>query len=264
MDFVEGSILDTAALRTAFEGSDAIVHLAARPSVPRSLQDPRSTHEVNVTGTLNVLEAARSSGGIHTIIASSSSVYGANETLPKSEHLATRPMSPYAASKLAAEAYALSWSHSFDLPVLALRFFNVFGPLQRADHAYAAAIPKFIDALLSGTPIEVYGSGEQTRDFTYVGSVCTLITRAIEDNVHSREPVNCAFGSRTSLLELIALLSNLAGVEPQLDFRPARTGDVLHSQADDSHLRQLFPACRATDLSTGLSSTVEWFRSLRS
>ncbi len=148
VELVEGSILDGALLDTLFDGVDAVVHLAARPSVPRSLADPMATHAVNVDGTMAVLEAARRHGRPQLIVASSSSVYGANPALPKREDMATLPVSPYAASKLAAESASLAYGHSFDLPVLAFRFFNVFGPLQPADHAYAAVVPTFVAAAL--------------------------------------------------------------------------------------------------------------------
>ena len=141
---VEGSILDPPLLAKVLDGADAVVHLAARPSVPRSLADPVATHEANATGTVNVLEAARATGRPQVVVASSSSVYGANPQLPKREDMATMPASPYAASKLAEEAYTLAYGRSFGLPVLAFRFFNVFGPLQAADHAYAAVVPAFI------------------------------------------------------------------------------------------------------------------------
>ena len=136
--------------RRRSSGADAVVHLAARPSVPRSIQDPMASHEANATGHARVLEAARAAGGVHTIVASSSSVYGANPTLPKHERLRPQPLSPYAVSKLATESYALCHGAVFDLPVLAFRFFNVFGPLQPAGHAYAAVIPAFVDAALRG------------------------------------------------------------------------------------------------------------------
>ena len=148
-------------------GAHAVVHLAARPSVRRSLADPMASHEVNATGTMMVLEAARRHGMPHVVVASSSSVYGANPSLPKREDMAPMPVSPYAASKLAAESYALSYARSFGLPVLAFRFFNVFGPLQPAGHAYAAVVPAFVSCALSGTPLPVHGDGTQTRDFTY-------------------------------------------------------------------------------------------------
>src|SRR3984885_6405552 len=187
-DVREGSILDADILDDVMEGAQAVVHLAARPSVPRSLADPMATHQVNVTGTMMVLEAARRHGMPHIVVASSSSVYGANPTLPKREDMAPRPMSPYAASKLATESYALSYGHSFGLPALALRFFNVFGPLQPSSHAYAAVVPAFLSCALSGQPLPVNGDGTQTRDFTYVGTVAALLTDAVRRRVTASEP----------------------------------------------------------------------------
>ena len=157
--FVHGSITDTAAIDKAIAGCDAVVHLAARGSVPRSIEDPIATHQVNATGSLNVLDSARRIGGPQVIMSSSSSVYGANPELPKRESAATRPMSPYAASKLAAEGYVLAYGQAHSLPTLAFRFFNVFGRFQTAGHAYAAVIPAFIDAALRGEPLVVHGDG---------------------------------------------------------------------------------------------------------
>jgi UDP-glucose 4-epimerase len=262
VDLVVGSILDTEILAKAAAGVDSIVHLAARPSVPRSLEDPVATHHANATGTLNVLETARLGSRPHVIVASSSSVYGANPALPKSEDMATMPMSPYGASKLATESYTLAHGRSFAMDVLAFRFFNVFGPLQAADHAYAAVIPAFIAAALRGQPVTVHGDGSQTRDFTYVGSVASVLLDAVKRRVSSDRPVNLAFGSRVSLLELIAILEKVTGVDITLNHTDPRPGDVKDSQADQSRLRQLFPAAVAVSLTDGLDQTVEWFRSL--
>src|SRR5690606_26059571 len=205
----------------------AIVHLGARPSVPRSVADPVASHDVNATGTLNVLEAARRAGDVHVVAASSSSVYGANPTLPKHEDLAPRPLSPYAASKLATESYTLAWQHSYGLPTLAFRFFNVFGPLQPAGHAYAAVVPAFVSAALAGEPLPVHGDGTQSRDFTYVDTVCAVITDAVLRRVTSPEQVNLAFGSRTTLLEVIDLLSELLGEELPVRHTEPRVGDEI-------------------------------------
>jgi UDP-glucose 4-epimerase len=262
VELLEASILDADALRRAISGTDAVVHLAARPSVPRSLADPLASHEVNVTGTALVLEAARHAGVSHVVVASSSSVYGANPTLPKHEDLVPRPVSPYAATKLATESYALAWGQSFGLPVLAFRFFNVFGPLQAAGHAYAAVIPTFVDAALAGRPLPVHGDGTQTRDFTYVGSVCAVIADALVRSVVSTTPVNLAFGSRTSLLDLIALMADLLGRELPVEHTPPRAGDVHDSQADQTRLRAMFPAVEATSLREGLEATIRWFETL--
>lgn len=259
VDLVVGSILDSDLLDEVLEDADAVVHLAARPSVPRSVEDPLASHHANATGTLEVLEAARRAGGVHVVVASSSSVYGANPTLPKSEDLRPRPASPYAVSKLATETYALAHQGVFGLPVLAFRFFNVFGPLQAAGHAYAAVIPAFLDAALDDEPLPVHGDGAQTRDFTYVGTVAEVLTRAVERRTTDTEPVNLAFGTRNSLLEVIALLEDLLGRSLAVDHGPPRPGDVRHSQADQSRIRSLFPGIEPVSLREGLEETIRWF-----
>jgi UDP-glucose 4-epimerase len=256
----EGSILDGELLDTAFVGCDAIVHLAARPPVPRSIQDPVATHAVNATGTLMVLEAARRLGEPHVILASSSSVYGANPILPKHEELRTAPISPYAVSKQATEAYAVAYQACYGLPTLAFRFFNVFGPLQAPDHDYAAVLPKFIAAALAGTALPIYGDGRQTRDFTYVGSVVAVIADALQRRVTSPAPVNLAFGSRRSLLDVVAMLEELFGHRLTVDHLDPRPGDIRDSQADRSRLEQLFPDVTPTDFAEGLRLTVDWLR----
>jgi UDP-glucose 4-epimerase len=257
---VEGTILDPEILDTAMEDARAVVHLAARPSVPRSITDPVASHLANATGTVEVLEAARRAGNAHVIVASSSSVYGANPTLPKHEDLATLPLSPYAASKLATESYALAYQHSFGLPALAFRFFNVFGPLQAAGHAYAAVVPAFLSAALNGEPLTVHGDGKQSRDFTYVDTVTEVIADAIARGVTSPTPVNLAFGTRTDLLSLIAELEAILGTSLTVEHTESRAGDVKHSQADSSRLQELFPDVVPTALPDALRATVDWFR----
>jgi UDP-glucose 4-epimerase len=257
---VEGTILDPDALDRVLDGAGAVVHLAARPSVPRSIANPMASHEVNATGTMQVLEAVRRQSAAHVVVASSSSVYGANPAIPKTEDLTPMPMSPYAASKLAAESYALAHASSFGLDVLAFRFFNVFGPLQPAGHAYAAVIPAFVDAALAGAPLPVHGDGRQTRDFTYVGTVAAVLTDAVTRRVTSDRPVNLAFGSRVSLLELADVLGRILGRDLELEHHESRVGDVRDSQADQRRLRALFPDITPVDLETGLRETVEWFR----
>jgi UDP-glucose 4-epimerase len=262
VELTVGSILDSTALDDAFHGATSIVHLAARPSVPRSLEDPVASHAANATGTLQVLEAARRHGSPQVIVASSSSVYGSNPTLPKREDLAPAPLSPYAASKLAGEAYALAYASSFGIDVLAFRFFNVFGPLQPAGHAYAAVVPAFISAALSSRPLTVNGDGRQTRDFTYVGSVTAVLTAAVLRRVSSPTPVNLAFGTRTNLLGVIEILERLLGRAVSVEHVATRKGDVRHSQADDGRLRGLFPDVVPVALEEGLRATVDWFRTL--
>ena len=257
---ITADLLDLDALRVAARGSASIVHLGARPSVPRSLSEPLESHHANVTGTLHVLEAARLEHVDHVVIASSSSVYGSNPTLPKSEDLSPVPLSPYAASKLAAEAYARAYSASFGLQTLVFRFFNVFGRLQPADHAYAAAVPSFIDAALSGRPLQLNGDGMTSRDFTHVSAVTSVLTDAVMRRVTHDGPVNLAFGSRTTLRELIALIEELVGTQLTVDELPERVGDVRHSQADSTTLRSLFPDTQPVDLRDALVDTLNWFR----
>ncbi|MGW1530220.1 NAD-dependent epimerase/dehydratase family protein [Streptomyces sp. NPDC001588] len=260
-ELVEGSILDRDLLEDVVDGADAVVHLAARPSVPRSLADPFATHEVNATGTVRVLEACRRH---HTqlVAASSSSVYGSVTALPKHEGLPTRPLSPYAASKLATESYVLSYGHAFGLPALAFRFFNVYGPLQPAGHAYAAVVPSFVDAALRGRPLTVFGDGHQTRDFTYVGTVARVLADAVLRKVTCPDPVNLAFGTRVSVLELGHHLAKALETAVEFHHEPSRRGDVRDSQADDGLLRGLFAGVEAVPLEQGLAETVRWFRSL--
>ena len=260
LDFIEGSILDAEILTKAVQGCDAIVHLAARPSVPRSLAEPQKSHEANATGTLRVLEAARSLNDPIVIVASSSSVYGANPTLPKSETALPMPMSPYAVSKLAAEQYTLAWQYSYGMKTLPFRFFNVFGPKQAPDHDYAAVVPTFIAAALRGEMLHINGDGLQSRDFTYVGTVCDVIAEAITQRISHSGPVNLAFGTRTSLLEVIEILERIMSRSLQVSHQEDRIGDVRHSQADNSVLQNLFPSINPVSLEEGLRVTVEWLR----
>lgn len=263
VEFHRGSILDMGKMALALPRVDSVVHLAALGSVPRSIDNPFATHAANATGTLAVLEAARAHGVRHVVVASSSSVYGLNAARPKREREWVRPLSPYAVTKLCTEQYALAYQQSFDMRSLAFRFFNVYGPLQRAGHAYAAVIPTFVDALLEGRPLFVDGDGTQSRDFTYVGSVCVAILDAVERQVSHPEPVNLAFGSNTSLLDLITQLESLSGLTANVQFRDARPGDVKHSQADCTVLRSIFPDISPIPLERGLRETVSWFEESR-
>jgi len=257
---VRGSILDPEALAASAEGVRAIVHLAARPSVPRSIDDPVASHDANTVGTMRVLEVARTLNDPVVIVASSSSVYGANPALPKKEDMATLPLSPYAASKLATEQYALAWQHSFGVRTLPFRFFNVFGPRQAPGHAYAAVIPAFVYAALRGEPIPIHGDGSQSRDFTYVGTVAEVIATAVENGTTNRTAVNLAYGTRVTLLDLIERLETMVGHPLERAHTANRAGDVPHSQADNSLLLSLFPDIEPVDLDKGLQATVEWMK----
>lgn len=258
IEFIEASILDRVALGKAATDADTIVHLAALGSIPRSLSAPLRSHEVNATGTLEVLETARGTGS-HVILASSSSVYGSVPQQPRVETLPVRPMSPYAASKLSAESYAMAYAANFGLRVLTLRLFNVYGPRQSVGHPYAAAIPIFIDAVLTGRPIAVFGSGQQTRDFTYVDDVVDVLVDAAEGRVVNDGPVNLGFGNAASVTDVIDTIGQIMGTTLSVEHRPPRTGDVLHSVSDPTLLHSLFPSVRATPLNSGLTHTIKWF-----
>lgn len=258
--FIQGTILSSSDLARAMEGVDKVVHLAAIPSVPRSIAAPTPSHEANASGTLAVLEAARAAGVSQVIVASSSSVYGSNPTLPKSEFAWTRPMSPYAVSKLATEAYTLAYNYSYGMKNLAFRFFNVYGPRQAPGHAYAAVIPQFVDSALRGRPLPVHGDGTQSRDFTYVGTVCAVIAEAIEREVSSNDPLNLAFGTNTSLNDLINIIEARLGTTLERQHMESRTGDVRASQADSAALREAFPDIQPVTLERGIAETVKWFR----
>ncbi|MEV7852291.1 NAD-dependent epimerase/dehydratase family protein [Streptomyces sp. NPDC088183] len=259
--FTEGSVLDGPLLDRVFRGTDTIVHLAALPSVPRSVANPLASHHANATGTLTVLEAARRADSAQVIAASSSSVYGANPGIPKHEDLRPVPLSPYAVSKLASEAYLAAFHHCYGLPVLPFRFFNVYGPRQPAGHAYAAVVPAWISALTTGAPVVVHGDGRQSRDFTYVETVCRVLTQAALRKVVSCDPVNLAYGTRTSLGELVTELEAVLGTPLNPQYVPPRPGDVRHSHAENSRLLRLFPEIEPVPLREGLERTVEWFRS---
>ena len=258
IEILRGSLEDLELVEKCARGVDAIAHLGARGSVPRSLKNPLATHSVNATGTLHVMEAARSVGA-HVIFSSSSSVYGRNEELPKSEKMWTLPLTPYAASKLAGEGYVEAYQSSYGVPVSAFRFFNVFGPWQRPDHDYAAVIPKWIWKAMNSERIEVFGDGTQSRDFTYVGTVVNVLLDAIENKKTWNGPVNLAFGNRITLNETLEILKKQFNAL-DVHFVEQRKGDVLHSQSNPEMLRQLFPGVTPVDFEVALLETIAWLR----
>lgn len=260
IDFVKGSVTEPADLDRALKGVSVVVHLAALGSVPRSLANPLASHHANATGTLTLLERARRVGVQQVIYSSSSSVYGSNPALPKGEREWVRPLSPYAVSKLAAEQYVLAYQQSFGLRTLSFRFFNVYGPGQRPGHIYAAVIPVFLDALLRGEPLPVNGDGANSRDFTFVGTVCDVLMAAVRGGTTHAEPINLAFGTNTALTELIKLVGEVSGLAPEVEYRSPRPGDVPHSQADNAVLRTLFPEVAPIELRDGLAQTLAWMR----
>ena len=256
--FHELSLTNRDGLAKALNGVDAIVHLGARGSVPRSLKNPIATHDVNATGTLNVLEAARTNSA-QVIFSSSSSVYGRNGQLPKDESMWLSPLTPYAASKLAAEGYVQAYGAAYEVPVTLLRFFNVFGPKQRPDHEYAAVLPKWIWKAMNNEAIDVYGDGSQTRDFTYVRTVLDVIEDAINRGVRTEGAVNLAYGNRISLLTTIDLLK-VHFPDLKVNFIDVRPGDVKDSQNDPILLKKLFPDVTPTEFPVALSETVNWLK----
>lgn len=257
-EFHQVTITDPKSLSTAVKNCKAIFHLAARGSVPRSIKNPVATHEVNTTGTLNVLEAARLNGA-HVIFSSSSSVYGRNMQLPKDESMWLGPMTPYAASKLSAEAYVQSYGSAYGLPTTILRFFNVFGPRQRPDHEYAAVLPKWIWLAMQGEAVDVYGDGSASRDFTYVDTVLDIAITAMKKKVLTEGAMNLAYGNRIFLSDTIEMLKkhfpNL-----QVNYKPERLGDVKESQNDPVLLKKLFPNISPKPFEEALSETVNWLK----
>ena len=257
-EFVNASILESSQVNKAIEDCEVVVHLGARGSVPRSIKNPIATHDVNATGTLNVLEAARISKS-HYIFSSSSSVYGSNMVLPKNEDMVLRPITPYAASKMSGEGLSLAYAKTYELSVSTFRFFNIFGPWQRPDHEYAAVLPKWIYKCMKNEEIEVFGDGEQTRDFTYVGTVINIINECISNKILHPEPVNLAYGNSISINKVIQLLKNSF---PNLKVRylPQRNGDILHSKNDPRLVQSLYPNINVEKFETSLQETIDWFK----
>jgi len=257
-EFVNASILETSQINKAIEDCEVVVHLGARGSVPRSIKDPVATHNVNSTGTLNVLEAVRTSKS-HYIFSSSSSVYGSNMILPKNEGMVLRPITPYAASKMSGEGLSLAYAKTYGLPVSTFRFFNIFGPWQRPDHEYAAVVPKWISKCMKGDEIEIFGDGEQTRDFTYVGTVVNVIIDCILNKILHPEPVNLAYGNNISLNQVTELLKNSFPDLKVKNLSP-RVGDVLHSKNDPTLIQSLYPNVNVEEFETSLQKTINWFK----
>lgn len=254
-----GDLRDAEAVAAAATGCDAILHHAARKSVPRSVREPEAFVEVNVRGTLNVLLAAREAGA-SVVFASSSSVYGDQEVYPLSESFEPRPRSPYAATKLAGEALMRSWWHSYGVPTVSLRYFNVYGPFQDPASEYAAVIPRFVTACLTGSTPVIYGDGEQARDFTFIDDVVEANLLAARAPQAARGLVLNAGGGRepTTVNELLALVAVAAGNAPEPRFEPAREGDIRRSHADISLARELLGYDPKVAIDEGVRRTVDW------
>jgi len=255
-----GDLRDAAVCRRACEGAEFVFHQAALASVQRSIENPADSTAVNVLGTVNLFAAARAAGVRRVVAASSSSVYGDTPTLPKHEEMPTAPRSPYAANKLAGEHMARVFAATMGLETISLRYFNVFGPRQDPNSAYAAVIPLFITALVEGKRPVIFGDGTQSRDFTYIDNVVDANLRAAACADGTGEAVNVACGERYSLLDLLERLGRIVGRKADPEFRPARLGDVLHSQASIDKARRLFGFEARTGFEEGLRRTVEHFR----
>ena len=259
IEVVEGDLQSYERVHTAVVGCEIVLHQGALPSVPRSVQDPLTSNATNVTGTLNVLLAARDAGVKRVVYASSSSIYGANPELPKHEGLLPQPISPYAVAKLAGEGFCRSFHEVFGLETVALRYFNVFGPRQDPLSQYAAVVPNFISALLEGEQPVVFGDGEQSRDFTYVGNVVEGNVLAMNAEGVAGKPYNIAAGDRTTLNELLRHIGRLMGKQAGARYEAARLGDVKHSQADVSAAERDLGYSVNVSVEEGLRITIDWF-----
>lgn len=259
-----GDIREPEQVVSAAEGCEVVFHLAALPSVTRSVKDPMATHHSNVNGTLNVLMAARKTGVRRVIFSSSSSVYGDTPTLPKHEEMPQSPMSPYAASKLAGEAYCRAFFHAYGLETVSLRFFNIFGPRQSASSEYAGVIARFVERSLAGTTLEIFGDGKQSRDFTYVANAVEACLLAGQSGPESLgQTINVGCGGRITLLELVTILEDLLGKQLEVVQGPPRIGEVRDSQASIEKARRLLGYEPVVSVKEGLSRTLAYSRNQR-
>lgn len=263
-DFIEGDLNDDAALGKALEDVSIVFHQAALPSVPRSVETPRETHQACVNATFNLLCKAKETGVRRLIYAASSSAYGDQKTLPKVETMLPEPLSPYAGAKLMGEYYCQVFNKVYGLETFSLRYFNVFGPRQNPSSMYSGVISRFIDALLSGKTPVIYGDGEQSRDFTYIANVVNANIKAAQTSKGIGTVLNAANGERISLNELLDVLQRITGkTGVEAEYQPARKGDVKHSQADNTRAREWLGYEKLVDLEEGLRLTIDWWKQSR-
>jgi len=260
IELIEGDICKMDDVSKAVEGVDYVLHIAARPSVPASVADPRACHEANIDGTFNVLMACRDAGVRRVVYSASSSAYGDSLELPNKETFAPRPLSPYAVAKLTGEYYCKVFTEIYGLECVSLRYFNVFGPRQNPASQYAAVIPKFILMLLNGRPPTIYGDGKQMRDFTFVENVYLANRLACTAEGAAGQLFNCACGAAVSINELVDVLNEVLGTDIKPVYLPERPGDVKDSAADISKARHILNFDPPIDLRTGLKRTVEWYK----
>jgi nucleoside-diphosphate-sugar epimerase len=259
-EFIEGDLADIDVARRAVEGVDYVLHQAAIPSVPRSVQDPITSNRANIDASLNVLVAARDAGVRRVVYAGSSSAYGNTPTLPKVETMPTAPLSPYALQKLVAEQYCQMFTRLYGLETVTIRYFNVFGPRQDPSSPYSGVISLFIRALVERRQPTIYGDGGQTRDFTYVANVVDGVLRACQAPAASGEVINVATAGRISLKQLFDAVKQLTGADVEPIYAETRAGDVRDSQADIGKARRLLGYEPIVRFEQGLEKTVEWFR----
>jgi len=263
-DLIEGSITDVDKVIKALDGVDVVFHQAALPSVPRSVENPKETHEVCVNGTFNLLDCSRRVGVKRFVYAASSSAYGDQPTLPKVESMPPSPMSPYAAAKLMGEYYCKAFANVYGLETVSLRYFNVFGPRQNPSSQYSGVISRFIDSLMKGDQPVIYGDGDQSRDFTYVANVVDANIKAATASGISGMVMNCANGERITLNELLETLKKITGrADGVARYENARVGDVKHSQADNTLAVEQLGYQKIVGLEDGLKKTLEWWASSR-
>jgi UDP-glucose 4-epimerase len=260
IELLQHSITDLDGLHEACRGVDYVLHLGARTSVPRSVMDPLETNRVNVDGTLNVLVAARDAKVKRVVFAGSSSVYGETPTLPKREDMPPAPISPYGVSKLVGEMYGQVFQRVYGLEFVSLRYFNVFGPRQNPGSPYSGVLSLFNAAILNGTQPTVYGDGEQSRDFTYVGNVVEANLLACEAKHAARLAINIGTGNRYTLNQTLALLEKITGRPAKAKYAPPREGDIRDSQADITRARDELGYNPRIGFEEGLKQTWEWFR----
>jgi nucleoside-diphosphate-sugar epimerase len=261
VDFMEGDLADFNVARRAVQGVDYVLHQAAIPSVPRSVQDPITSNRANIDASLNVLVAARDEGVKRLVYAGSSSAYGDTPTLPKVETMPTAPLSPYALQKLVVEQYCQMFTRLYGLETVTIRYFNVFGPRQDPSSPYSGVISLFISALCENRQPTIYGDGEHTRDFTYVANVVDGVLKACHAPKASGEVINVATSGRISLNHLFATVRDLVGAKVDPIYAPPRAGDVKDSQADITKARELLGYTPIVSFEEGLKHTVEWYRS---
>ncbi len=259
LDVIDGDILDKSALIEGMRGVEAVFHEAAVVSVQRSVEDPLETDRVNLQGTLGLLEASRQAGVRKVVLASSTAIYGDSEELPKREDMKPHPLSPYAVTKYGSELYASVYTRVYGLPVVCLRYFNVFGPRQDPSSDYAAVIPKFITRILSGQPPVIFGDGEQSRDFVYVEDVVRANVLATESDAAGMS-LNIATGTRYSLNQLATSLNRLMGAALDPIHEQPRIGEVRHSGADISRARSTIKFAPQVSFEEGLKRTIDWYR----